>query len=139
MKYDSDRNEGLSPLNQLLVALRFYATGTFQLVIGDLFNVNQSTICRTIHRVTKAIAQLRQTYVKFPVTAEEIHNKMQGFYDNANFPGAIGAIDCTHIPIQSPGSDDAEIYRNRKGYFSINVQLVCDASCYITDVVARWP
>jgi len=53
--------------------------------------------------------------------------------------GVIGAIDCTHIPIESPGGNDAEIYRNRKGYFSINVQLICDQSGYVSDVVARWP
>jgi hypothetical protein len=126
-------------MNQLLVAQRFYATGTFQLVIGDLFHVDQSTVCRTVSRVTEAIAALRPTYIKFPTNQSDVHLKMQQFYDNSNFPGAIGAIDCTHVPIQSPGSDNAEIYRNRKGYFSINVQLVCDAKCYITDVVARWP
>ena len=30
------------------------------------------------------------------------------------FPGVIGAIDCTHVTIQSPGGDDAELYRNKK-------------------------
>ena len=64
---------------------------------------------------------------------------MNLFYTKSGMPGVIGAIDCTHVPIQSPGGDDAEIYRNRKGYFSINVQLICDPTCYITDVVARWP
>ncbi|KAG5869933.1 hypothetical protein JTB14_001217 [Gonioctena quinquepunctata] len=42
------------------------------------------------------------------------------------------------IKIQSPG-DDAEVYRNRKGYFSINTQVICDASLRFLDVVGRWP
>lgn len=33
----------------------------------------------------------------------------------------------------------AEIYRNRKGFFSINVQTLCDADLKILDIVARWP
>lgn len=37
------------------------------------------------------------------------------------------------------GGDDPEIFRNRKGYFSINSQFVCDASLKILNVVARWP
>lgn len=37
------------------------------------------------------------------------------------------------------GGEDAEIYRNRKGWFSINVQVVCDANLKLLDVVARWP
>lgn len=64
---------------------------------------------------------------------------MNSFFRASRLPGIIGAVDCTHIPIQSPGADDAEMYRNRKGYFSVNVQLVCDNTGYITDVVARWP
>jgi len=64
---------------------------------------------------------------------------MNVFYTSSSLPGVIGAIDCTHVPIQSPGGDDAEIYRNRKGYFSVNVQLICDQTGYVSDVVARWP
>jgi len=64
---------------------------------------------------------------------------MSGVYAVSGLPGVIGAIECTHVPIQSPGEDDAKIYRNRKGYFSINVQLVCDQTAYVSHVVARWP
>jgi hypothetical protein len=126
-------------MNQLLLALRFYATGTFQLVVGDTFAVNKSTVCRTLHRVTAAIAGLRGKYVKFPAGVQESRDTMNKFFTTSKLPGVLGAIDCTHVPIQSPSGEDAEIYRNRKGYFSINVQLVCDRSAYITDVVARWP
>lgn len=37
------------------------------------------------------------------------------------------------------GVDDAEIFRNRKSYMSINVQTMSDANLLITDLVARWP
>ena len=37
------------------------------------------------------------------------------------------------------GGVDAELYRNRKGYFSLNVQVISDANLRINDVVARWP
>lgn len=37
------------------------------------------------------------------------------------------------------GNEDPEIFRNRKGYFSVNAQFVCDAKLRILDVVARWP
>lgn len=50
------------------------------------------------------------------------------FYDNHRFPGVIGCIDCTHIAIFPPQVHDAvnpeHLYVNRKGYHSINVQLV---------------
>lgn len=57
----------------------------------------------------------------------------------ARFPGVIGAIiDCTHVPIQSPG----EIMRNYseigRGIFSINVQTISDPQLFIRDIVACW-
>jgi len=113
--------------------------GSFQLVVGDTFGLHKSTVCRVVHRVTAAIAALKPQYVRLPSTAEDRRSIMGGFHAVFGMPGVIGAIDCTHIPIQSPAGDDAEIYRNRKGYFSINVQLVCDESVYVSDVVARWP
>lgn len=139
LEHSTARNGGLSAMNQLLITLRFYATGTFQLVVGDTFGVNKATICRTVHKVTRVIAGLRAKYVHFPATDQERRDTMVLFHQSSKLPGVLGAIDCTHVPIQSPGGDDAEIFRNRKGFFSINVQLVCDQQNYISDVVARWP
>ena len=88
-------------MNQLLITLRFYATGSFQLVVGDLFAVDKSTVCRTVHRVTSAIAALRQKYVSFPAAGQEQHDIMQLFHSKSGLPGVLAAIDCTHIPLQS--------------------------------------
>ena len=102
-------------MNQLLLALRFYATGTFQLVVGDTLAIHKSTVCRTLHRVTSAIASLRAKYVQFPSTPEARRDIMNDFYHSSSLPGVIGAVDCTHVPIQSPGGPDPENYHNRKG------------------------
>ncbi|KAI2650812.1 hypothetical protein H4Q32_025635 [Labeo rohita] len=51
-------------------------------------------------------------------------------YEYGNFPGVIGCIDGTHIPIKRPSTLDAEEYRNRKNWFSINVQGVCTPHGY---------
>ena len=51
----------------------------------------------------------------------------------------IGAIDCTHVELESPGGIDAERFRYRKGRFSLNVQTVADSDLFIQHVVARWP
>lgn len=57
----------------------------------------------------------------------------------ASFRSVIGAIDCTHIPIINPGGEDSTRFVNRKGYYSINTQVVCDAGMTVTNIVVRWP
>ena len=48
-------------------------------------------------------------------------------------------IGLIHSLLYYASCDDAEIYRNNKGYFSINVQLICDKTSYVSDVIACWP
>ena len=138
LEYPTNRNIPLTPIQQLLLTLRFYATGSFQIVIGDTNGVSKATISRYIKIVSEAIASLRHHYICFP-SGDEARAVIQEFYRICNFPGVIGAIDCTHIPIQSPGGQNAEVFRNRKQYFSINVQTISDANLLIRNVIARWP
>lgn len=70
-----------------------------------------------------------------PLTAANRNVIQTGFYQMRSFPNVIGAIDCTHIRIQSPNSNIGE--RFRKGYFSINVQAVCNCNLQIINIVAR--
>ncbi|CAH0717702.1 unnamed protein product, partial [Brenthis ino] len=133
------RNNSLPPINQLLLTLRYYATGCHQLTMGDFSGVSRPTANRVIHRVTAAIASLSRDYIKFPQTDADIRKTQLDFYNIARFPKVIGALDCTHIKIISPGGSHAETFRNRKGYMSINVQAICNAQLLLTDLVVRWP
>ncbi|KAK4871968.1 hypothetical protein RN001_016092 [Aquatica leii] len=139
LSYGTNRNHPVSPINQFLLALRFFATGSYQLTLGDHLNLHKSTVSRTVSRVTTILASRAAEFIQLPRTEEEIRITNASFYQLANFPRVLGAIDCTHVKMISPGGDNAELYRNRKGWFSINVQAVCDASLKITNIVARWP
>ncbi|XP_018303528.1 putative nuclease HARBI1 isoform X2 [Mycetomoellerius zeteki] len=126
----TDRNHAVSPLHQLLLTLRFYATGTFQDTIADFGGIHKSTMCRIIKKVTTAIASLRPQYINFPNTNQSLRQTKEKFYNIACFPRVVGAID---------GGEEAEVYRNRKGIFTINVQVICDGTLKFLDIVARWP
>lgn len=133
------RNQAVSPINQLLLALRFYATGGVQLSLADYAGVSQSTASRIVHRVSSGIAALRPHYINLPQTPQSILQTQMRFYNIARFPKVIGAMDCTHIRIRSPGGNDAELFRNRKSYFSLNIQAICNTDMEFGDIVARWP
>lgn len=132
------RNDCLSPTDQLLLTLNFYGNGSFLRTSSDLSGVSKSTGCRVVRKVSVALASLRAHYIKMP-DDEEIPAIRQAFYEIARFPRCIGAVDGTHIKIQSPGCDNAEMFRNRKQFFSINVQTVADPFLKIRNIVARWP
>ena len=61
-------------------------------------------------------------------------------FDIAGFPGVIGCIACTHIPIALPRNVvQPAAFTNHKGYPSLNVQVLCDHKMLIANIVARWP
>lgn len=133
------RNHSISAVEQLLLTINFYASGGFQISVADNIRVHKSTACRIIKKVSVEIAKLRQNFIKMPITGEDRNRIKSKFYTIRGFPNVLGAVDCTHIKIQSPGGPTAEVFRNRKGFFSLNVQAVCDADLFILDVICRWP
>jgi len=76
-------------------------------VVGDTFAVNKSTVCQTVHRITEVTASLHERYAKFPSTGDEQRSTVQSFYNGSKMHGIVGATDCTHVPIQSPGPHNA--------------------------------
>lgn len=121
------------------MTLRYYATGSFIATCADFAGIHKTTGGKIVIEVSKAIAALRPDFIHFPTTDDEIRKVKQDFFNIAKFPSCIGAIDCTHIKIRSPGGDDSEIFRNRKQFFSLNVQTICDSKLIIQNIVARWP
>ncbi|XP_060805953.1 putative nuclease HARBI1 isoform X2 [Amyelois transitella] len=124
------------PLYQLLVSLRFYASGSFQMITGDLISISQPTVSRIVKRVSHLFCLKVREFIKFPNNLQRIK---EDFYVIASFPGIIGAVDGTHIPIRNPGGPYAEVFRNRKKFFSINTQVVCGPNLEIFDIVADRP
>lgn len=101
-----------------------------QAVIGDTLALSQPTISRIIFRVSALLASLIREVIKMPTTEERINENYQLFralgYGNGaiGLPGIDGAIDCTHIRLTYTRFRNIdEVYRNRKGYFSLNVQV----------------
>ncbi|XP_060524763.1 putative nuclease HARBI1 [Cylas formicarius] len=135
----NQRGLPVSPLIAVLCTLRFYASGSFQLTCGDLGGISQSTVSRIVKQISTIFAAQSRNSIKMPTTHAEEQHIYEQFYQIAHFPEVVGCIDCTHIPIKNPGGLVAELYRNRKRTFSINVQVVAGPSMKIMDIVARWP
>nr|XP_054756868.1 putative nuclease HARBI1 [Lytechinus pictus] len=78
--------------------------------------------------------------IKFPQSIEDLRERQVGFYGVAHFPNVVGAVDGTHVNLLgAPLGEDEYLYVNRKGRKSLNVQLICDHTYKLLNVVARWP
>lgn len=134
----TNRNHAVPAMLQIFCALRYYATGTFQSVIGEGLGLHRSTVSRIITKVTNAICRLKNHYIMFPRTQDAIQETKEDFYDLAGLPNTLGAIDGSHVFIQGPTADE-HLYVSRKGGHSINVLAVCNAKLKYTYVLAKFP
>lgn len=68
-------------------------------------------------------------FIKIPQEEHDQQLLIQKFFEINNFPNVSLCIDCTHIPVKNPGDGRGEIFRNRKGVFSLNIQvrLLCSS------------
>lgn len=113
---------------------------------ADLLGISQTTVSRVVYRVTQLIASLFNLYIRMPITenAQAENQRLcvpTGFERGAiGIPGVDGAIDCTHIRLQHTRFRNLdENFRNRKGYFSLNVQTVVGPRMEFLDIVPEWP
>ncbi|KAJ8933955.1 hypothetical protein NQ314_013670 [Rhamnusium bicolor] len=108
----------IQPSTSFFSALYFNATGSYLRIVGQSYNISmsQQTVSRAIMEVTSAIVTvLGQEWIRFPTIVEEKNVLKAHFMQSAGFPGAIVAIECTHIEIIAPAIEEHN-YLNRKGF-----------------------
>nr|CAI5829983.1 unnamed protein product [Callosobruchus analis] len=118
---------GLSVARKVLLALRFFASGSYQNDIGKNLNhaVSQSVVSKVITEVSDSLnlTDIMNQYIHMPRSIEECQAMRRRFFQTQSFPGVLGCIDCKHVAGDDPVYPEVA-YVNRKGYHSINVQLV---------------
>ena len=102
---------------QIKLALRYLASGNPMRVIGDTMGYHISNVSRAVRDVYNALCDIAGQYITWPSKDVQM---------NIIKTGVVGAIDCTHVRIQSPPLNYEYAFVNRKEYYSKNVQGVCD-------------
>ncbi|XP_072143543.1 putative nuclease HARBI1 [Dermacentor andersoni] len=140
------RASGLSTERKVLCALRFFGTGSFQRSVGREEHVGmaQSAVSSTIHEVTEAIISVsaRRKLVDFPLTPAAKDEAKAAFARRGAIPGVLACVDGTLIAIMKPeglSPADTASFMSRKGYYALNVMVVCNAELRILVVDPRFP
>ncbi len=92
-----------------------------------------------IIEVSKVISKvIGPKYLHLPVDMDEIRLKVSEFESKFGMVQAFGCVDGTHIPILRPVNDPQD-YFCYKGFYSLNVQAVCDYRGMFMNIERMWP
>ncbi|CAI6353353.1 unnamed protein product [Macrosiphum euphorbiae] len=123
--------------NQILIFLWFAGHQTASFCdVADGFCITISSLFRVVRPLTHVISRMASTIITWP--NEEEKQETRNFFQMKGFSNVIGAIDGNHIRIDKPSSDP-DSYYNRKKYFSIHMQAVCDHRNKIKSIFIGFP
>jgi len=112
---------------KLATTLRHLATGDSYVSLQYSFRVEESTICRFVPEVCKAIVQAyKREVLKCPKTVEEWKEVAKNFSSRWNYHNCLGAIDGKHVAIKKP-ANAGSVYFNYKDFHSVVLMAVVDA------------
>ncbi|KAM7290631.1 putative nuclease HARBI1 isoform X1 [Ixodes scapularis] len=134
--------------DQVLCALRFRATGSFQGMVASDEHIarDQGTVSIALRAVVVAIVRrlgIQHDWIHFPQRASERDDLKRSFQLLGRIPGVIGCIDGTMISVVGPSKYDPTVtkaaYWYRKQY-ALNVMgQVCDAHCWVMCIDPCYP
>ncbi|KAF7650046.1 hypothetical protein LDENG_00132100 [Lucifuga dentata] len=134
----TQRSRAISPEVQVLAALGFYTSGSFQTSMGDAIGISQASMSRCVTNVTKALVEKAPQFIAFTRDSSRREQSFQEFQMVAGFPGVLGVLDYVQVAIKAPNSEDSS-YVNKKGFHSVGCQLVCDARGLLLSAETHWP
>ena len=71
-KRKTKAKRNLQPIDMLLITLQYYATGTFQTVVGNVLRYSQSSVSRSIACVSLALAMISKDHISFPADLQKV-------------------------------------------------------------------
>ena len=123
---------------QVQVTLWYLGHNDSYYEIAERFSVAASAAFNSVKRVCSALANnYINELIKWP-TGQKLIDTIDAFERMKGFPGVVGAIDCTHIPIKAP-KENRNDYINRKFFRSIQLHAVCDADLLCIDAFCGFP
>lgn len=61
----TQRSRAISPEVQVLAALGFYTSGSYQTSMGDIIGISQASMSRCVSNVTKALVEKASQFITF--------------------------------------------------------------------------
>ncbi|XP_045106165.1 putative nuclease HARBI1 [Portunus trituberculatus] len=127
----------VTPEKKLLASLWLLGNKESFRGVADRFNFNKGFLHGIFFEVCSALEAVQVQFLSWPTRPEQ-NDIAERFLQKTGFPGIVGCIDGSHIPIPGPSHNRAG-YINRKGFPSIQLQAVCDDNLLFLDIITGWP
>ena len=118
--------------------LSYMANQNFFRELSDKFNVCQGKAHAIIFQVTQCVVNIARDIITWPTNCEK-QASAAVFYRSTRRRNVIGAIDGCHLRIQIPNHINYINYMNRKGYYSVLLQGICDHTGRFIDIFTGVP
>ena len=92
-----------TPSTMLAAALYQLAHGNSFRATADIMNIGQATVHDAFWDVVHTLNDIKDMYIKFPLTREDKIRTIDTFKDLTLLPNVLADIDVTHLCIIAPG------------------------------------
>nr|CAI5849118.1 unnamed protein product [Callosobruchus analis] len=128
----TESKSGRKPISakvQLMIALWFMATPDSYRSVHVTFGVGKATAFRAVRRVVKTLYCLAPRVIKWP--KDQYLEVMTSFEQKAGFPNMAPTLKYESL----------KLIQNLtcKGFYSVNLQAVCNSQCIFTHCFAGFP
>ncbi|XP_032363185.1 protein ALP1-like [Etheostoma spectabile] len=133
-------DHGWGPAIEALVFLFWLASASSYRVVARAFAMPRATVHRVVHKTSRKILSVLPKVVRLP-TEDDLPEIGAGFArlaGSAAFHRVVGSIDGCHVRV-TPPAEDAACYLNRKIFYSVQLQAVCDHTAKFIDVFVGFP
>ncbi|KAJ8003294.1 hypothetical protein DPEC_G00167930, partial [Dallia pectoralis] len=128
------------PELEVLVYTYWLAHGLSYRVVSRVFHVPKATVHNIIHRLAQNIWDNLSKAMCFPHTVDlpAVGQGLVNISGTPAFNNVVGAFDGSHIRIKPPKLHRLD-YLNYKGFYSVNMQAICDSSGRFLDIYVGYP
>jgi hypothetical protein len=138
----NNRGRPLTPVQQVCLALNFYAGGHFTRIAGLCGGVSQKAAWLAIERVTNQLVLLKDQFIHMPTDQEmeETATRLETKFKLPRFAFGIDGVVMIFdgAPRKIPAGTVKQDYWHRKMRYAINVQVIGNDKHIIYDINADW-
>ncbi|MCO5553926.1 hypothetical protein L7F22_007452 [Adiantum nelumboides] len=129
----------MSVERQVAIAVMRLTTGNTFKNVSEILGCGRSTVVKIVNKFVSSVRQRAGHYLQWPSTPEQSARIKEGFFNKHGLANCCGTLDTTHIIMDLPSGEPADIWLDRNHTFSMALQAVVDTELRFLDVCVGYP